>query len=197
MSTNDSSSWSTALLPVIYALNARRSTVTKATPYEIMIGQRLRSDSDFWKLVHEAGIEDEENLPTSVDEINNDMIDDLSDNEVAELVIQLSDTVHSYSSKTSSSKLIITSTASASSSTVVTTPTRHDKIRKIATDHYLATANKKMKLHQDSLNMIANNFHINDCVGIEIHSVDRTNTDPKYLPCRIIEKTEKKEYIFI
>ena len=33
MSTNNSSSWSTALLPVIYALNIRRSTVTKATPY--------------------------------------------------------------------------------------------------------------------------------------------------------------------
>ena len=113
------------------------------------------------------------------------------DNEVAELVIQLSDNVHSYSSKISSSKLIITSTASASSSAVVTTPTRHDKIHEVATDHYLATANKKMKLHQDSLNIIVNNFHINDCVGIEIHSVDRTDTDPKYLPCRIIEKTEK------
>ena len=93
-----------------------------------MFGQRLRSDSDFWKLVHEAGIEDEENLPTPADKINNDIIDDVpdnevninndidnevnmnndTDNEVAELVIQLSDNVHSYSSKTSSSKLIIT-----------------------------------------------------------------------------------------
>ena len=48
-----------------------------------------------------------------------------------------------------------------------------------------------MKLHQDNLNMIANNFRISDCVGIEIYSVDRTDNDPKYLPCNIIEKTEK------
>ncbi|CAF5190369.1 unnamed protein product, partial [Rotaria sp. Silwood1] len=47
-----------------------------------------------------------------------------------------------------------------------------------------------MKLYHDSLNIIANNFNINDCVGIEIHAVDRTNTDPKYLTCRIIEKKE-------
>ncbi|CAF1079003.1 unnamed protein product [Rotaria sp. Silwood1] len=33
--------------------------------------------------------------------------------------------------------------------------------------------------------------NINDCVGIAIHTVDRTNTDPKYLPCLIIEKNEK------
>ena len=36
-----------------------------------------------------------------------------------------------------------------------------------------------MKSYQDSLNMIANNFHINDCVGIEIHSVDRIDTECK------------------
>ncbi|CAF1541598.1 unnamed protein product [Rotaria sp. Silwood1] len=48
-----------------------------------------------------------------------------------------------------------------------------------------------MKLYQDSLNLIANNFNINDCVGIAIHTVDKTNTDPKHLPCLIIEKNEK------
>ncbi|CAF2061660.1 unnamed protein product [Rotaria magnacalcarata] len=182
MSTNNSSSWSTALLPVIYGLNTRRSTVTKATPYEVMFGQRPRSDSEFWKLVHEAGIDDEENLPTPVDEINNDMIDDTPDdavnanqdidNDVAELFVQLSEDVHLYFSKTSPTKLIITSTASVSPSTIVTTPTRHDTIRKNATDHYLVPENKKMKLQQESLHMIANHFNINDCVGIEIHSVD-------------------------
>ncbi|CAF3902852.1 unnamed protein product [Rotaria sp. Silwood1] len=201
MSTNNSSSWSTALLPVIYGINIRKSTVTKATPCEIMFGQRPRSDSDFWKLVQEAGIEDEENLPTPVDELNDDMVDDAPDNpndidehidtEVVEINEQLFDNLSSYSSTTSSLQLINASTPLTSSSAdATTTSTRHDKIRKIATDHYLATANKKMKLYHDSLNMIANNFNINDCVGIEIHAVDRTNTDPKYLTCRIIEKKE-------
>ena len=38
MSTDNLFSWSTALLPVIYTLDTRKSTVTKATPYEIMFG---------------------------------------------------------------------------------------------------------------------------------------------------------------
>ena len=68
-------------------------------------------------------------------------------------------------------------------------------IRKITSDHYLATANKKMKMYEDGLNDAVNNHNLNDCVGIAIHSVDRTNTDPKYLPCLIVEKIEKKTII--
>ncbi len=48
-----------------------------------------------------------------------------------------------------------------------------------------------MKLYEDSLKLMSNNYCLNDCVGIEIHAVDRTNTDPKYLPCIIIDKFEK------
>ena len=32
---------------------------------------------------------------------------------------------------------------------------------------------------------------LNDCVGIPIRSIDRTNTDPKYLSSLIVEKIEK------
>ena len=42
MCTNDSSSWSSALLPVVYGINTRMSTVTKTTPYEVMFGQSPR-----------------------------------------------------------------------------------------------------------------------------------------------------------
>ncbi|CAF3196073.1 unnamed protein product [Rotaria socialis] len=191
MCTNNSSNWSYGLLPVVYGLNTRKSTVTKATPYEVMFGQQPRSDSDFWKLVHQSGIDDEEDLPTPIDELNDDLIEDRDDNpinldevvdtDIVDLVRQLSDNVSSIS-------LI---NAPAASSTKTTTSTKHSTIRKAATDHYLATANKKMKLHQDSIKLVANNFDLNDCVGIEIHSADRTNTDPKYLPCIISEKFEK------
>ncbi|CAF4788400.1 unnamed protein product, partial [Rotaria socialis] len=34
-------------------------------------------------------------------------------------------------------------------------------------------------------------INLNDCVGLQIHTVDRTNTDAKLLPCLIIEKLEK------
>jgi len=69
----------------------------------------------------------------------------------------------------------------------------HDTIRKTATDHYLSNANKKMNLCQDSLNVIANEFNLNDCVRIAIHPVDGTNIEQQYLLCLIIEKTEKND----
>jgi transposase InsO family protein len=101
MSSNNSSSWSSALLPVVYGINTRISTVTKKTPYEVMFGQAPRSDSDFWKIVRENGIEDEEHLPTQVDDleddlINNQIVDPINfdngiDNDVITLLNQLSD----------------------------------------------------------------------------------------------------------
>jgi hypothetical protein len=80
MCTNNSASWSFALAPFIYGINTRMSSVTKTTPYEVMFGQQPRSDSDFWKLIQQNGIEDEENLPTPVAELNDDLNDDLNDN---------------------------------------------------------------------------------------------------------------------
>ncbi|CAF4016325.1 unnamed protein product, partial [Didymodactylos carnosus] len=48
-----------------------------------------------------------------------------------------------------------------------------------------------MKQYQDSINSLTEKFNLNDCVGVPIHTVDRTNTDAKYLPCLIVEKIEK------
>ena len=195
MCTNNSSSWYDALLPVIYGINTRKSTVTKTNPYEVMFGQPPRSDSDYWKLVQQAGIEDEEDLPTPVGESNDELIENTFDNlnnvdahtdfEIIDLLKQLSDNVDnvtSYSSSDTSPKLINTpSKTSDISSTIAPTSARHDTIRKTATNHYLLNANRKMKLHQDTLIATENDFNLNDCVGIAIHRIDRTNTDPKYL----------------
>ena len=48
MSTNNSSNWSHGLLPVVYGINTRKSTVTKTNPYEVMFGQAPRCDSEYW-----------------------------------------------------------------------------------------------------------------------------------------------------
>jgi hypothetical protein len=34
-------------------------------------------------------------------------------------------------------------------------------------------------------------FNLNDCVGVNFHPVDRTNTDAKLLSCLIVEKIEE------
>jgi transposase InsO family protein len=194
MCNNNSSSWSYGLLPVVYGINTRKSTVTKTTPYEVMFGQPPRCDSEYWRLVCQSEINDEDSLPTPVAESEDDLnggkdygsinSDEDIDTEVASLVDQLSDDVVSYS-------LINTPSITHSSSIIATTSEKHDIIRKTATNHYLATANKKMKLHQDGLKSMGNKYNLNDCVGISIHSVDRTNTDPKYLPCLVVDKFEK------
>ncbi|CAF1368372.1 unnamed protein product, partial [Didymodactylos carnosus] len=67
LDTNNSVHWSDGLLPVAYGINTRVSSATKTTPYEIMFGQRPRSDSDFWKIVKECDIMDEEQLPTPIE----------------------------------------------------------------------------------------------------------------------------------
>ncbi|CAF1470013.1 unnamed protein product [Didymodactylos carnosus] len=61
MSTNNSDRWSESLLPVVCGINTRISSVTKIT-FEVMFGQPSRSDSDFWKIVKEHNVEDEDQL---------------------------------------------------------------------------------------------------------------------------------------
>ncbi|CAF4599169.1 unnamed protein product [Rotaria magnacalcarata] len=170
MTTYNSSHWSDGLLPVIYGINTRASVVTKTTPYQVMFGQAPRSYSDFWKLVKENGIVDEENLQTPICDSNDDIIDnendcaDVIDEDIIQLVQQLSDEVVASS---------LVDLSLSYSPTVTSQKTRHDL-------HY-----------QASIISEAKKFNLNDCVGLQIHTVDRTNTDAKLLPCLIIEKLEK------
>ncbi|CAF1564385.1 unnamed protein product [Adineta steineri] len=117
MDTNDSSSWSSTLLSVIYGINTKQSTVTKTTPYALVFEQTPLSESDLWKSVY------------------GNEIDDLID-----LVSELSVDACSHS-------LISTPSRIKSTTGITTTPTKHFAICTVATDHYLATANKKIKLH--------------------------------------------------
>ncbi|CAF1475296.1 unnamed protein product, partial [Didymodactylos carnosus] len=283
LATNNSIHWSEGLLPVVYGINTRVSCVTKKTPYEVMFGQPPRSDSEFWKLVDQKNIDDEDDLPTPVADmdagllspdyntagftftcdINNSFTNDLisfgspvknsfnsnnehnsnrnnlldclqdvdslltcSDTDIAsssstvpytQPAISILDEITSPSFLSWSGINVVasqpitssfdldssTTQASSSNSLPVSTNTnisacssnssRHDLIRKTATDNYLNTANKKVKLHHVYLNNLTEKFNVKDCVGVQIHTVDRTNTDAKLLPCLILEKTKKND----
>ena len=103
MAMNSSSHWFDGLLPVVYDINTRLSTVTKTTPYQVMFGQEPRSNSDFWKLVQKKEIFDEENLPTPVAYSNDNIVHnkqdyindcaDIVEDEIIELVQRLSNNV--------------------------------------------------------------------------------------------------------
>ena len=59
------------LAPIVYAKNTSGAKPIKKTPYEVVFGQKLRSDFEMWKLLSESGIEDEEKLPQEfIDTLN-------------------------------------------------------------------------------------------------------------------------------
>ncbi|CAF1358366.1 unnamed protein product [Didymodactylos carnosus] len=80
-----------------------------------------------------------------------------------------------------------------SSSSAVSEASRHKRIRETAEKNYLQTTNKKRIKYDQHLKATAEKFNIGDCVGLKIDSVDRTNTDPKLLPCIITAKEKKND----
>jgi hypothetical protein len=63
----------------------------------------------------------------------------------------------------------------------------HELIRKSARTNYLKSQSKRQKIYDEHLQKIADSYKNGDLVGIAINKVDRTNCDPKIMPC-IIEK---------
>ena len=196
MDSNKSTHWSEGLLPVVYDINTRLSSVTSTTPYHVMFGQAPCLDSDFWTLVKNTDVVDEEDLPEHVDNLQCEVIDDkeddhndscdIIDNDNIEIVERLSDDV---------AAILPAEPSLIHSPLVNLQQTKHASIRKVATDNYLNVANKKLKHYPNSLNNKANKFKLYDCVDVKIHRVDRTNTDAKSLPCLIIEKIENDEQV--
>ena len=74
---------------------------------------------------------------------------------------------------------------------------RHAEVRKRATTNYLNNAQKKIKIHNETINDLLSNFSTGDYVGIVIHKVDRTNLDSKLLPAIILEKKKTNSKLHV
>ena len=68
------------------------------------------------------------------------------------------------------------------------TDTPHAKVRREARTNYLQTAHQQNILHQNLTRSQQKDLNVSDNVGIKINNVDRTNTEAKFLPCKILEK---------
>ncbi|CAF1611974.1 unnamed protein product, partial [Didymodactylos carnosus] len=55
-------------------IKTRVASATKCTSHEVMFGQKPRCDQEFWKIVQENDIVDEEQLPTPVDGFSDDIV---------------------------------------------------------------------------------------------------------------------------
>ncbi|CAF1150067.1 unnamed protein product [Didymodactylos carnosus] len=72
--------WTECLLPVVYSMNTSLSRAVNTTPFEIVFGQKPRTDCVFWKTVSEQGITDETDLPSDALDVStgddgNDYVD--------------------------------------------------------------------------------------------------------------------------
>ena len=61
---------------------------------------------------------------------------------------------------------------------------RHKRIRAEAEADYLKTIAKRQRVYDDAIN--SKKYRIGDLVGLQIDRVDRTNTTPKILSCKIV-----------
>ncbi|CAF4613910.1 unnamed protein product, partial [Didymodactylos carnosus] len=64
------------------------------------------------------------------------------------------------------------------------TPDRHKRIRDEAEEAYLKTIAKRQRLYDDAQKL--RQYQIGDLAGLKVDKVDRTNTTPKILPCKVI-----------
>ncbi|CAF1665535.1 unnamed protein product, partial [Adineta ricciae] len=70
--------------------------------------------------------------------------------------------------------------------------TGHKRIRDEAEKNYLNTAERQLRIYERVLKK-RRSFEMNDIVGLKIAAVDRSNTAPGVLPCKIIEIIEKND----
>ncbi|CAF3798384.1 unnamed protein product [Adineta steineri] len=68
----------------------------------------------------------------------------------------------------------------------------HMAIRAKAADVYLTRATRQQHAHQARLQSLKDKCNVGDFVGLRIDKVDRTNTDPKILPCVVIELNNER-----
>jgi hypothetical protein len=68
----------------------------------------------------------------------------------------------------------------------------HMAIRTKAADVYLSRTTRQQHAHRAHLQSLREKCNIGDFVGLRIDKVDRTNTDPKILPCVVVERKDEQ-----
>ena len=72
----------------------------------------------------------------------------------------------------------------ASNSIINTPDQRHKRLRDEAEADYLKAIAKRQKLYDNAIKQ--QQYAVGDLVGLQVDRVDRTNTTPKILPCKVI-----------
>ncbi|CAF1179565.1 unnamed protein product [Adineta ricciae] len=205
---NQSTEWSKGLGPVTHAINTSTNHTTKKTPYEVVFGQLLRSDFEMWKKLCEAGVEDEENLPvdfvqslnqaaqsvnspitTGVTQTDSCSISTAASSALNSIVATVCcESIHSHSDSDSYGTVegvcfVINENGTQVPDTDID-DNRHKRIRAAAEADYMKAIAKRQKICDEAMKQ--EQYQKGDLVGLKIDRVDRTNTTPKILPCKVV-----------
>ncbi|CAF2081135.1 unnamed protein product [Rotaria magnacalcarata] len=190
MQDRDTSHWVSCLLPAIYSMNTSLAQGIKHTPFEVVFGQRPR-------------IEDEDDLPPSIRK----QLEDAADTDVPEMEDNISapllqstpvdqqiasthsNTTNNLTSDNNVKKNILDET---SASNLGLAEFSHAAIRSKVADVCLTRAARQQTAHKVDMQLLQEKCKVGDFAGLQIHKVDRTNTNPRLLPCIIIEKEDEQ-----
>ncbi|CAF0929793.1 unnamed protein product [Adineta ricciae] len=194
MEDHSTDHWSDGLPPVIFSINTRTTCTTKKTPYQLVFGQDIRAGRHHWNSIHESA------------KRNNIVINDLLIDKFGEgydensnedmQTFTISESISEDLESTGSEKLNEikqnTDTNLLSTNQTITTKTRHESQRESARVNYIKCQTKRQKIYDQEMEKIAESYRVGDLVGVSINKVDRTNCDPKVMPCIIEKKTNDK-----
>ena len=110
------------------------------------------------------------------------------------LVNQPTDSINSVTTNdvTDENTVKITTFDETSTCNLGLTELPHSSIRAKAAEVYLARSTRQQHAHKIHMQLLREKCNVDDFVGLRINKVDRTNTDPKLLPCKIIVKEEEQ-----
>lgn len=69
--------------------------------------------------------------------------------------------------------------------------TAHAKVRRTARTAYMETARRQQDRHVKQTQRLHKEYAVGQTVGVRISSVDRTNTDGKLIPCKVLKKDDR------
>ncbi|CAF0998919.1 unnamed protein product [Rotaria sordida] len=203
MQDRDTNHWVPCLLPTIYSMNTSLAQGIKHTPFEVVFGQKPRLNMTLWESISDQGIEDEDDLPPSIrkqleENLNTDattdedsipslLLNGVPPNQQGVLIDPVN--INDLSDENNVEKNIVDETNTCNLG-LVDFP--HTAIRSKAADTYLARTTRQQQAHKVHLQLLQEKCNIGDFVGLQINKVDRTNTDPKLLPCKIIAKEAER-----
>ncbi|CAF1430049.1 unnamed protein product, partial [Didymodactylos carnosus] len=201
MQSNNTTEWAKGLKPVIYSINTKCAQTTKKSPYEVVFGQKPRSDFEMWKMLSDDGIEDEEQMPAdfiqmlneqttssepdgTTNQDNDEIYDGTKSQHQQSPVLCLEDFETDRTSKDHEGIDMDVAFDCIGETMKHQAINRHKRVREGAEDEYLKVASKRQRIYDESHRL--KEYKVGDIVGLKIAKVDHLSVTPTVLPCKVI-----------